>query len=153
MNPEPPLTNPEDFSNLLRSLRNNRRQRKTELKKFNLLREPLSNVQRREILAKTGGRCHICGGEIEGTWHADHVLAHSGGGGHSPDNYLPAHALCNNYRWDYSSEEFQHILKLGVWIRTQIENSTTVGQVAAKGFVAYEAARLRRRKIRPPEPL
>ena len=28
------------------------------------------------------------------------------------DNYLPAHATCNNYRWDYTAAEFQEILKL-----------------------------------------
>jgi hypothetical protein len=53
------------------------------------------------------------------------------GGAHSVDNFLPAHALCNNYRWDYSAEEFQYILKLGVWIRTQIEQETQLGRHAA----------------------
>ena len=27
-------------------------------------------------------------------------------------NYLAAHAICNNYRWNYGAEEFQLILKL-----------------------------------------
>ncbi|MDZ7654258.1 MAG: HNH endonuclease signature motif containing protein [Burkholderiaceae bacterium] len=70
------------------------------------------------MLAKTAGRCHVCGGPIEGlNWHADHVLAHSGGGAHSVDNYLAAHPICNNYRWDYLDEEFREILRLGVWLR------------------------------------
>ena len=44
-------------------------------------------------------------GFIERQCQADHVLAHSAGGGNRlEDNYLPAHALCNNYRWDYLSE-------------------------------------------------
>jgi hypothetical protein len=100
-------------------------------------------------LDATGKRCHICGGKIVGDkWQADHVLAHSGGGLHALDNYLPAHALCNNYRWDYSAEEFQHILKLGVWIRTQIERGTPVGKMAARQFLSHEKSRLKRRKLR-----
>lgn len=67
----------------------------------------LTTAQRNEVLEKTAGRCHICGGEIHGSWSADHVLAHSAGGGNTADNYLPAHGLCNNYRWDYLPEEFQ----------------------------------------------
>jgi 5-methylcytosine-specific restriction endonuclease McrA len=104
-----------------------------------------SAAERSAILTKTGGRCHICGGTIQGVWQADHVFPHSGGGGHAADNYLPAHALCNNYRWDYTSEEFQHILKLGVWLRTQIERRTAFGRAAAAAFLAYEHIRQGRR--------
>jgi hypothetical protein len=87
---------------------------------------------------------------IDGAWQADHVLAHSGGGEHRADNYLPAHVLCNNYRWDYSAEEFQHILKLGVWLRTQIELAKPVGRLAAKHFVAHEKKRHGRRRSERP---
>jgi hypothetical protein len=87
-----------------------------------------------------------CGGTIEGAWQADHVLAHSGGGTHVSDNYLPAHSLCNNYRWDYSSVEFQQILKLGVWLRTKIERKTHIGKLAAKLYLMHEALRQRRRR-------
>jgi hypothetical protein len=52
---------------------------------------------------------------------------------------------CNNYRWDYTSEEFQHILKLGVWLRTQIERRTTFGRASAAAFLAYERTRQGRR--------
>ena len=117
-----------------------------------VLRRGLSSEQRQQILAKTARRCHICGGRIKrnDTWQADHVLAHSVGGGHSIDNYLPAHSLCNHYRWDYSSEEFQEILKLGVWIRTQIERRTKIGRAAGERYLAYARARDKRRK-RPRE--
>ena len=105
-----------------------------------------SASERAHVLEKTAGRCHICGGLISGsTWHADHVLAHSTGGAHRADNYLPAHALCNNYRWDYSAEEFQHILKIGVWTRTQIERRTRFGRDAAAAFLAYDRTRQARR--------
>ena len=133
------------FAAHLRRLRV-RRQRKKAARSSRTAREQLSTPERAHILAKTAGRCHICGGFIsESTWQADHVLAHSAGGAHSVDNYLLAHAVCNNYRWDYSAEEFQHILKLGVWTRTQIERRTGFGRDAAAAFLAYDRTRQARR--------
>ncbi len=108
-----------------------RQEREARKKGNRAERRGLSKKSRAVILEKTGGRCHICGGKIEDYWEADHVLAHSGGGEHSTDNYLPAHWVCNNYRWDYLPEEFQEILRLGVWLRTQIEYQTGIGQKAA----------------------
>lgn len=106
----------------------------------------LTAAQRTEILAKTGARCHICGGKIRGRWHVDHVKAHSGGGEHSVSNYLPAHSTCNNYRWDYLAEEFELILKLGVWARTQIHDGSPVGRDIQERFAKHEERRARRRK-------
>jgi hypothetical protein len=83
---------------------------------------------------------------VDERWQADHVLAHSSGGGAEVDNCLAAHTLCNNYRWDYLPEEFQLILKLGVWARTQIERNTILGEQIASAFVAYEKARRKRRR-------
>ena len=87
----------------------------------------------------------MCGGLIDGYWEADHVLAHSSGGDNSVDNYLPAHRTCNNYRWDYLPEKFQEILRLGVWLRTQIEKQTLLGQTAGDSYARYEKSRLARR--------
>ena len=107
----------------------------------------LKRADRSIVLAKTGGRCHICGGIIDGgAWQADHVLAHATGGKHSVDNYLPAHSLCNNYRWHYDAEEFQWILKLGVWMRTQIENETAIGRNVGERFREHDRRRAGRRK-------
>jgi hypothetical protein len=75
-------------------------------------------------------------------------MARSTGGEHSIDNYLAAHAICNNYRWHYNAEEFQWILKLGVWIRTQIENGTPIGREAGRRFCEYERRRAARRRSR-----
>jgi len=108
----------------------------------------LNASERAQVLEKTGGRCHICGGDITGYWHADHVLAHSAGGQHTVDNYLPAHKTCNNYRWDYLPQEFGLILKLGVWVRTQIEKGTPIGANIEQKFTAYEAKRIGRCKSR-----
>ena len=68
---------------------------------------PLTTTERLAINNETDGRCHICAGLVGENWQADHVLCHSDGGLHSVENYLASHALCNNYRWDYSPEEFQ----------------------------------------------
>ena len=78
-------------------------------------------------------------------WHADHVRAHGQGGGHAEENYLAAHALCNNYRWHYLPEEFQYVMKLGVWAKYQVEQGTKLGDEIAAGFVIHERRRLKRR--------
>jgi 5-methylcytosine-specific restriction endonuclease McrA len=129
----------------LAKLRDQRRQGKRTSVKH--ARTSLTAVQRHEILDKTAGRCHICGGSVEGDkWQADHVMAHSAGGRHKENNYLPAHSLCNNYRWDYTPDEFQYILKLGVWARTQIERGTVVGNDISTAFTVHETRRIARRK-------
>ena len=97
------------------------------------------------VLAKTAGRCHLCGGEVVERWTADHVLAPAGGGHHAVDNYLPAHALCNGYRWAYSPEEFQWVLKIGVWARLQMEKRAALGEAMRRGFFEYECRREARR--------
>jgi len=136
----------EQLTALLRALRVQRRSRKAALKGLDRSRRPLSAAERGRIHDKTAGRCHICGGAVDERWQADHVLAHSGGGGTEADNYLAAHTLCNNYRWDYLPEEFQLILKLGVWARTQVERNTSLGEQIASAFVAYEKTRRKRRR-------
>jgi hypothetical protein len=106
----------------------------------------LSRKQREQVLRSTAGRCHICGGSVEGTkWQADHVLAHSAGGAHSIDNYLPAHGLCNNYRWDCSAEEFQWVLKISVWTRRFMEQDSAISDELLRRFCAYEDSRQARK--------
>lgn len=130
----------------LHELRLRRRSLKKSLRATRPPRKALSRQQRQAILAKTGGRCHICGGAVSDPWQADHVLAHSGGGVHVADNYLPAHAICNNYRWDYTADEFQEILKLGVWIRLQVEHRTPLGLQAATQYLTHDTRRAGRRR-------
>jgi hypothetical protein len=83
---------------------------------------------------------------VGSNWQADHVLAHSGGGQANVENYLPAHGLCNNYRWDYLPEEFQLILKIGVWARTNVEKDTRLGREIAAAFLRYDQSRFKRRR-------
>jgi hypothetical protein len=134
------------YAELLIALRAERRGLKDQRKLLRSSRAALSKSDREIILRKTKSRCHICGGEIKGSWQANHVLAHSVGGEHAVDNYLPAHASCNNYRWDYTAAEFQEILKLGVWCRTQVEKRTVVGREIGARFSEYEVNRRKRQK-------
>ena len=115
-------------------------------------RQSLSGKDRATVLAKTAGRCHLCGGVVVARWTADHVLAHAGGGHHAVDNYLPAHSLCNGYRWAYTPEEFQWVLKIGVWARRQMETNTALGEAMLGGFFDYDQKRERRRRVRPTTP-
>lgn len=136
----------DEYIELLKKLRDERESQKSYYKSLNIKREVPSKKDREEILAKTEGRCHICGGEIEGRWDADHVKSHSKGGENSVDNYLPAHHLCNSYRWDYLPEEFQEILKIGVWARTLMENQKTpLSKDLTEAYVKKENARITRR--------
>ncbi|MEJ2515909.1 MAG: HNH endonuclease [Gammaproteobacteria bacterium] len=135
---------PAQFAQHLRRLRAKRKKAVAKSREKAVRRSSLTPRQRDRILAKTAGRCHICGGKIEGKWQADHVLAHSAGGVHAEDNYLPAHPLCNNYRWHYTTEEFQLILKLGVMVRTMVEQGKPLGVEIAEAFVSKERQRARR---------
>jgi 5-methylcytosine-specific restriction endonuclease McrA len=102
------FTDVSAFAEALRELHVQRRARVIAGRSERPRRAVLTNVDRGKVLGKTGGRCHICGGAINGDdWQADHILAHSTGGAHLVENYLPAHSICNNYRWHYDAEEFQ----------------------------------------------
>ena len=137
-----------EFAAHLRTLHEARRNRKLQAHSQVDKRQSLTHQERHAILMKTARRCHICGGEIgvDESWDADHVFAHAQGGAHAVDNYLPAHSICNNYRWFYGAEEFQWILKLGVWSRTQIEKENGLGLQLGQKFVQHEARRDSRRK-------
>jgi hypothetical protein len=136
------------FAVELRKLHARRQNRVTSARNDSLQGARLSLTARDEVLSKTGGRCHICGGSIDNNdWQADHILAKSVGGNNTVENYLPAHSVCNNYRWHYGAEEFQWILKLGVWMRTQIEIRTPIGQTVGEKLCEHERRRARRRKV------
>jgi hypothetical protein len=138
--------NAAEFAAHLCVLRRKRRRRELEIRSRGRKRQSLTRSERQVIMSKTGGRCHICGGKIELDWTADHVFAHAQGGLHSANNYLPAHPICNQYRWFFGPEEFQWILKLGVWFRTKIQSKRPDALRLAEGFLHHEAGRERRRK-------
>jgi hypothetical protein len=138
--------NIEELARYLKRLHTKRGVAKSSLKLSRQKRKTLSQKEREIIIKKTDNHCHICGGPIDGPWQADHVMVFSGGGEHFIENYLPAHSMCNNYRWDYRPDEFQEILRMGVWLRTQIETLTPIGYSAGNLFILSEKRRLNRRK-------
>jgi 5-methylcytosine-specific restriction endonuclease McrA len=106
----------------------------------------LTPSDRESVLTRTGRTCQ-CGGRIEEgeRWCADHVIPHAHGGGCTPDNFLPAHQICNNYRWFYGPEELQWSLKLGVWLRSKIVDGDPAVLEVVEAFVEHEQARDGRR--------
>jgi 5-methylcytosine-specific restriction endonuclease McrA len=144
------LESPARLRERLVRLREARRGRQSGHRSRPGRRQPLSPAARQAILQKSDGRCHICGGSILSGWQADHVLAHAGGGKHSVANYLAAHALCNNFRWDYDPEEFQWVLKIGVWARLQMEKGGRVGDAMLAAFAKRQGSAQRRKSPRKP---
>lgn len=130
---------------LINSLKTIRRSEKLKGKK----RSSLTKKQRELILSKTDSRCHMCGVKVDITnFQADHVQSHSSGGNHAENNYLPSCFTCNNYRWHYSSEEIQIILKLGVWLKTKITSDAVSGAELANKFVKHEMSVRKRKKAK-----
>jgi hypothetical protein len=74
------------------------------------------------------------------------------GGSNSLENYLAAHGICNMYRLNHLPEETQWILKIGVWVRRQMEGDSEVGRQMLRDFFKYEASRERRKKPRQGAP-
>ncbi len=112
-------------------------------------RSTFTKRQRELVLAKTNSHSHICGIQVTiDAFQADHVKSHCMGGEHAENNYLPSCSTCNNYRWHYSPEEIQIVLKLGVWAKTKIMNDPDLGLTMANEFVKYKMGVRRRRKAR-----
>jgi len=147
MGDAPSFDTPEAFVAHLRQLRFARLISKTTAEKP--LRRHLSATERQEILEKTGGLCHLCGGKIDGAWTANHVRPYAYEANDSIDNYLPCHAACNRARWFYGDSEFRWILKLGVFFRTQLEEKGNEHAIElARAFLEQEAKNVSRRKFR-----
>jgi len=128
----------------LSKLRNARRRWQEKRRARGVSRQQISEIRRAEILAKTAGLCHLCGGKISGDWSADHVLAHRRGGRHRLDNFLAAHRLCNGYRWDYSPQELQWVLAIGIWARLEMERQSPLGAELLRRFHATETRKRQR---------
>ena len=111
-------------------------------------RRRIAKLGRDAILQKTGGRCHICGGNIakDSYWEADHVFPAKRGGRSDIDNYLPTHGQCNSAKWDQSVEELQWVLKIGVWAKHEMEGKGKLGRLMLGDFWASERRRVNRQK-------
>ena len=143
MNDLPHIKTPIVFQQELKRLHGLRKDGNIKMKRtYRLTKE-----ERKLIYLKTAGKCHVCGQEILiDKFEADHVKSYSSGGTSVTDNFLPSCKTCNNYRWHYLPEEFQWILKLGVWARTEVENNTDVGKLIGSLFIKREKIRENRRK-------
>lgn len=131
----------------LRKLRAARRRRHHRHRGRGARRRTLTPAQKAEVLERTSRRCHVCGGRLRSGWRADHVLAHSNAGVHAVRNYLPAHATCNAYRWDYSPQECQWIVKIGIWARSEMERRhSALGREMLEVFHKHESQRASRAK-------
>ena len=64
----------DDFAKFLKGMRSKRESTKAVEKVNKPKRHPLKPKERKLILSKTDGRCHICGGLVGDSWHADHIL-------------------------------------------------------------------------------
>ncbi|OSZ77810.1 hypothetical protein CAP36_15740 [Chitinophagaceae bacterium IBVUCB2] len=128
---------------LVNNLRLNRRKDKISNRK----RTALTKKQREIILAKTDSHCHMCGIEIAlNGFQANHVKPHSTGGNHAENNYLPSCATCNKLRANYSSEEIQVVLKLGVWAKSKVLDRSDLAMEIANEFVKHDMKLRKRRK-------
>jgi 5-methylcytosine-specific restriction endonuclease McrA len=153
---------PDELTQRLRDLHEKRRKVRKERRKLKQgRRRPLTEEERREAFSKTGGNCHLCGGDInesgdgelpkEHRFVVDHVVPKAVGGEDAAHNYLAAHGLCNGCKWFYSPEEFQWILRMGVWARKQMEDATKIGREIRVLFLQNEEAVRKRRKPRQEE--
>jgi len=108
-------------------------------------RRSVSQRRRAEILAGTGGRCHICGGRIRGNrFVVDHVDAFAGGGASAQTNYLPAHRDCNGYKWFFLPKELRWMFRMGIWARHRMSDGTQFGDQVLDDFWRWEKGRRRR---------
>jgi 5-methylcytosine-specific restriction endonuclease McrA len=100
------------------------------------------------ILQKTGGLCHICGGELDARWTADHVKPFAKGGENGIDNFLPACGVCNRLKWHRTPEVIRVIMQLGIYARKEIEHDTPLGRQMAALFRRREASNTARRTVK-----
>lgn len=68
---------------------------------------PISR-RRRDIFAKSSGRCHYCASplQLDGHWHVEHMLPRALGGADEPANLVAACVPCNLAKRDRSAIEF-----------------------------------------------
>jgi hypothetical protein len=142
---------PIQYSNTMKTIGQLSNRLKKLHEKRRLTKQPsprtkkLTSLQRAEVLSKTDNRCHICGCMLKlNDFQADHIKSHISGGTSFVENFLPSCKTCNNYRWHYSPEEIQWMLKFGVFAKTQIENETKLGLSFADAFLKKEARKINR---------
>jgi 5-methylcytosine-specific restriction endonuclease McrA len=107
---------PDELTKRLKDLHEDRRKVQAERKESEPerlhRRRQLTDDERREVLTKTDGHCHLCGGDVTETsdgelseeraidieFVVDHIVPVASGGQDSINNLLAAHGLCNGCR-------------------------------------------------------
>ena len=91
-------------------------------------RTPISGAVRVEVLKKTRGTCHVCGGRAGKSWQADHVVPHRLGGTSDVSNLLPICPACNVLKRSHEPGVLRLILQLGMCARSEIRKDTPLGR-------------------------
>ncbi len=116
----------------------------------------MTQIELRQIWAKTEGHCHFCGdpvdfrkrgwrdGDLAGFWEIDHVIQRNKGGSVFADNCLAACTRCNRLRWHRKGEQIRELLFLGLIARDEIRKRTRLGNMLEQ----LREARLTRNKLR-----
>lgn len=63
-----------------------------------MTRRSWTTLQRARLFEAHGGKCHICGGAIDGTreaWDVEHIIPLALGGDDNEANCAPAHRKCH----------------------------------------------------------
>jgi 5-methylcytosine-specific restriction endonuclease McrA len=66
---------------------------------------------KKQVLAKTQGRCWYCGNKLSPQWEHDHSIPRSRGGAFHPDNLVPCCRGCNKSKNARTSNEFKRYTK------------------------------------------
>lgn len=72
-----------------------RLRRQEQTRRARLLAATEGSVCYDAVVEAAGGVCGICGGELDETFHFDHIVPLSRGGKHSQANLQLAHPFCN----------------------------------------------------------
>ncbi len=144
MNETPFISDPISLQQLIKDLKQRRKNGKLKIKRtYNL-----TPVARKAIHEKTAGKCHICGCDVSlNKFHADHVQSFIHAGANNISNFLPACEVCNRAKWHHLPEEVQWIMKIGQWVQSEIRKGTTCGKLVAEGFVKTQVNNKKRKPL------
>lgn len=116
----------------------------------------LSSFGKKQILEKTGNRCHVCATildpqkygknkRVSGNWTVDHILPKNRGGGNSVENCLPACGHYNGLRWNRMDKKLREVLEYGIIALQEIRRKSKIGKELQKRYILRNKRNKRRR--------